>query len=344
MPECNPKRINALGILVLTLMTFFFSKKGPWGACMGRSITRSLGITASALSALFSSAVFAVELHPGIDLIYGEDDRHEIDQYSDSSFIEKANSVAVRVSKRRLTEDRNDPTRVLFPYIALNRSIPNLCAEERFADQPALGNCSGFLAGPKTLVTAGHCARNTQECTDFRWVFGFKEGMTELKSSQVYSCKKIIVQRYAYDKKEVNDYAVIELDREVQGYVPLKMRKFGRVLLNTPLVVIGHPMGLPMKATDGGKVSRFNDIERETKLRSLYLRRNYFTANLDTYGGNSGSPVFNKNNGQVEGILIQGADDFELNTEKDCVQSRRHTNSHLETYEKVMRINKVPGI
>lgn len=308
---------------------------------MGRSFSRTLGITAILLTTSLSS--YAVEL-PGIDLIYGDDDRYEIDQYALSPFIEKSQSVAMRVSKRRLTEDRNDPTRILFPIIPLNRTVPNLCADERFAEQPSLGNCSGFLAGPKTLVTAGHCMPSERECGEYRWVFGFKDGVTELKSSQVYSCKKIISQRYVYDHKEVSDYAVIELDREVEGYVPLKMRKFGRVLLNTPLVVIGHPIGLPMKATDGGVVSRFNDIERESKLKSLYLRRNYFTANLDTYGGNSGSPVFNKKNGQVEGILIQGADDFTYNSEKDCLESRRHTNSHLQTYEKVMRINKVPGI
>lgn len=309
---------------------------------MGRLFSRSLGITGILLTT--SLSCFAIESVPGIDLIYGEDDRHEIDQYDHTSFVQKSASVAMRVSKRRLTEDRNDPSRILFPNIPLNRSIPNLCADERFAEQPSLGNCSGFLAGPKTLITAGHCMPSARDCADYRWVFGFKEGSTEFKSSQVYSCKTILSQRYVYDKKEVSDYAVIELDRPVDGYVPLKMRKFGRVLLNTPLVVIGHPMGLPMKATDGGVVSRFNEIERETKLKSLYLRRNYFTANLDTYGGNSGSPVFNKRNGQVEGILIQGAEDFEYNNEKDCLQSRRHSNSPLETYEKVMRINKVPGL
>ena len=281
---------------------------------------------------------------PGGDLIYGSDDRVEVDQYSDPFFVEKAKSVALRVSKRRLTEDRNDPTRILFPNIPLKSSMPQICADERFSDQVSLGSCSGFLVGPKTLVTAGHCMLNEKECSDNRWVFGFKDGTTELKSNQVYSCKKIISQRYVYDKKEVSDYAVVELDRNVESYEPLKTRKFGRVLLNTPLVVVGHPMGLPMKATDGAVVSRMNDIERETKIKSFFLRSHYFTANLDSYGGNSGSPVFNKRNGKVEGILIQGAEDFVYNPQKECLESRRLSNSHLETYEKVMRINKVPGL
>lgn len=33
-------------------------------------------------------------------------------------------------------------------------------------------------------------------------------------------------------------------------------------------------------------------------------------ANLDTYGGNSGSAVFNDRTGEVEGILVRGEVDY----------------------------------
>ena len=36
----------------------------------------------------------------------------------------------------------------------------------------------------------------------------------------------------------------------------------------------------------------------------------YFTANLDTYRGNSGSPVFNAITHKVEGVLVRGEQDF----------------------------------
>jgi hypothetical protein len=36
----------------------------------------------------------------------------------------------------------------------------------------------------------------------------------------------------------------------------------------------------------------------------------FFVANLDTYGGNSGSPVFNSVTHEVEGILVRGEADF----------------------------------
>ena len=37
----------------------------------------------------------------------------------------------------------------------------------------------------------------------------------------------------------------------------------------------------------------------------------FFVANLDTYGGNSGSPVFASDTNRVEGILVRGETDFE---------------------------------
>lgn len=306
---------------------------------MGRSFLRSMGL----IALLFSQTAFTQSSFP-TDLIYGLDNRVEIDQYNDDTFIEMAQSVALRVSKRRLVPDRTNPEKILFPFITLEKAMPQLCKDERFIDQYSLGSCSGFLVGPKTLVTAGHCMINEKECENYRWVFGFKNTSTDLDVNQVYSCKKIVSQKYIYSDREINDYAVIELDREVTGFIPFKLRKFGRVSLGTPLVVIGHPMGLPMKATDGAVVSRMNAQERETKLKSWFLRSHYFTANLDAYGGNSGSPVFNTKTKKVEGILIQGADDFVYNSQKECMESRKLKDHHLETYEKVMRINKVPGL
>ncbi len=36
----------------------------------------------------------------------------------------------------------------------------------------------------------------------------------------------------------------------------------------------------------------------------------YYVANLDTYGGNSGSAVFNAKTGVIEGILMRGENDY----------------------------------
>ena len=79
------------------------------------------------------------------------------------------------------------------------------------------------------------------------------------------------------------------------------------------VTVVGYPMGLPVKIAANGQV------------RSL--ESSFFVANLDTYGGNSGSPVFNTLalvNGHlvVEGILVRGEDDF-LAISSPCRISKR---------------------
>ena len=74
--------------------------------------------------------------------------------------------------------------------------------------------------------------------------------------------------------------------------------------------MIGFPSGLPCKVAANAKVSQNTDTF-------------VFTGNLDTYGGNSGSPVFNLTTHEVEGILVRGGEDFEFvtNTLGGCIQS-----------------------
>ncbi len=304
---------------------------------------KCLLIVASIIAANQSIWARSIDL-PATDLIYGVDNRYEVEDYADLDFIQKARSVAIRISSRKLTENREDPASYNFPARKLKQLIPQICLTERFVDEVSVGDCSGFLIAPNKLVTAGHCMIGPNECASNKWVFDFHEGVKTFSKSNVYSCKSIIAQKYSYTAKEVNDYAVILLDRNVEGRTPLSFRKFGVVDHETPLVVIGHPMGLSQKITDGARVTKMNDIELETRIHSWLLRQNYFTANLDSYGGNSGSPVFNKDTGTVEGILIQGADDFFYNEEKHCLESRHFSDSSKNSYEKVMRITRVPNI
>ncbi len=62
-------------------------------------------------------------------------------------------------------------------------------------------------------------------------------------------------------------------------------------------MVIGHPAGLPTKVSGGAKVRDAGPT-------------GHFVANLDTYGGNSGSAVFNAKTGLIEGILVRGEIDY----------------------------------
>ncbi|MCP4151268.1 MAG: trypsin-like peptidase domain-containing protein, partial [bacterium] len=72
-----------------------------------------------------------------------------------------------------------------------------------------------------------------------------------------------------------------------------------------PVYVIGHPVGLPLKYSPGAKVSD--------------TRAAYFSADLDIYSCNSGSPVFNSTDHTVVGIVVRGdSQDFRW-TGKDWI-------------------------
>ncbi|KAF0127138.1 MAG: periplasmic protease [Elusimicrobia bacterium] len=195
-----------------------------------------------------------------------------------------------------------------------------LCPSERFREQPVGAFCSGSLVGEDLVMTAGHCIVDEAQCADTRLVFGYavtergKAANTTVPAADVYSCKKII--KRDLDKPPTGtvgligaivgnildttgpDYALIQLDRKVTDRRPLPINRGSKVKQGTGVFVIGHPVGLPLK------------VAGDARVRSSKFMRAHFTADLDTFGGNSGSPVFNVKTKKIEGILVRGGTDF----------------------------------
>ena len=120
--------------------------------------------------------------------------------------------------------------------------------------------------------------------------------------SEVYRGVEIVARKYT---KSGTDYALVRLDRPVEGHKPLVLASEDADKHDT-VYVMGHPSGLPIKYAGGAHVL------------SSWGFNPYFKANLDTYGGNSGSPVFNADH-EVVGILVRGDTDFI--SVGDCVRS-----------------------
>lgn len=266
----------------------------------------------------------AIVSHAENKVIYGEDNRINLHENRNPMFKKLADSTVALINKDRLVNELLTGT-----TRASGRNFGDsyqLCSTERFRTEPTAAFCSGSLIGKNLVLTAGHCVRDAEGCADTNFVFGFgihsrNHNPTILKTSDVYSCKRIVHTQLTNEgTMDGADFAIVELDRNVTDHEPLKMaeRSITQRLENgTRLVMIGHPAGLPTKIDDGGKV------------RATRNSPGYFVATTDSYGGNSGSAVFNYLTGEIEGVLVRGEQDFDIvtnttasGTSTSCRQSK----------------------
>lgn len=248
--------------------------------------------------------------HAGLieKVIYGVDNRVDVFQSKSPLYKKLASSTAAMISNSNLVE-QNDMISVQGETLETGDGV---CSDELFANQIAAANCSGFLVSDQYLVTAGHCIQTVDDCEHYSWVFGFANATEEQKSftiskNEIYKCVEL--KEHALDNSTDNDFSLIKLDRPVANHLPLKFRTKGKLSDRAKLVVIGHPSGLPTKIADGAFVRKnSNDY--------------FFVTNLDTFGGNSGSAVFDTKTGVVEGILVRGEKDYDRDPIKYCLRPR----------------------
>ncbi len=261
-------------------------------------------------------------------VVYGDDDRLDIFETTNPLYVDIARSTAAMIETSSLTTSGDN---VVITGETLEQR--GICATARFAKQITAAMCSGFLVGKDLLVTAGHCIRTQADCDTYSWVFDYNmttPDKTEfsVSKSSVYKCKKIVSQ--TLDRATMNDFSLVRLERAVTDREPLKFRTEGKIETNHPILVIGHPTGLPTKVSAGANV-RSNDNDY------------YFVANLDTFGGNSGSAVFDAVTGAVEGILVRGENDYVYDYQQGCRVPQVCTNDGCRG-EDVTRITNIKAL
>jgi len=248
-----------------------------------------------ALSATLS--VGFVNVTPKV--IYGTDNRHEVYEETNPAVRENADSTVVFIHNSAIRIANGIAT---ITSKTLEKEM-RVCSSEPYAQQPAVGNCSGSLVGDDLIATAGHCVGAT-DCRGYNVVFGYRMessnvAITTLPESEIYTCKTVVAREYTNNQ----DYALVQLDRPVKGHRVLPLAK-SSVQAGDDIYVIGHPSGLPTKIADGAKVRT--------------LMTGFFRTNLDTYGGNSGSAVFSAATHEVVGILVRGETDFKYADNNQC--------------------------
>jgi V8-like Glu-specific endopeptidase len=229
-------------------------------------------------------------------VIYGVDDRLDYFEVTDQQIKRAADSTVALIRASSLDPQGNTTQISTVPY----GQGRGLCRTEPYYSQETAAFCSGFLVTPEIVVTAGHCISDSSVCSNTRLVFGFHLNQANVlprsvPTEFVYQCKDVI---HSVSAPAGEDFAVIKLDRPVSQFSPLSYRTSGKVGIGEALHVIGHPAGLPLKVAGGAQVRA--------------VKTEFLQANLDTYGGNSGSAVFNSQTGDVEGILVRGEVDYKF--------------------------------
>ncbi|MEI7528994.1 MAG: trypsin-like peptidase domain-containing protein [Elusimicrobiota bacterium] len=228
--------------------------------------------------------------------IFGKDDRQELFS-APVQWKEIGHSLAGKVSLDHITDHGSSWELHGDPLSAKE------CPGNRFADQITVPSCTGFLVKPDLLVTAAHCIKAQDDCDNFKWVFEYAlagqsdKNYTKVGTDRVYQCKKIVARNYQ-NFGDI-DYAILQLDRPVEGRKPLKLALNSQPTVGTELVNIGNSNGLPLKYKDSAQILHIKPTGQA------------FDSEMDTFGGDSGSPVFNAVTGEVLGITSSGhADHF----------------------------------
>lgn len=227
--------------------------------------------------------------------VYGTESRHESTDSTVPRHIANAVCILVDAQKLRAAPHgfRLETTVFGLWYV--------LCPGQPFADQPMLGFGTGFLVAGDVIATAGHCLED-RDIDDVKFLFDFEvsaEGVRHDRTpAEVYHGIEVLDRVYTTDAE---DYAFVRLDREVKGASPLPICDV-EPQKGEKIYVVGHPLGLPKKYAGDAEVTDASPYS-------------HFVANLDAFGGNSGSPVLDAQH-RVRGILVRGRHDFVY--EGDC--------------------------
>lgn len=196
----------------------------------------------------------------------------------------------------------------------LLRDEMRLCANEKFDTQPSGAFCSGTLVGPDRVLTAGHCIHEISKDDEIgplakvKFVFGYwmengNSASAELPSEQVFTGQEVL----RGEMNETRDWALVRLDRPVPEAIAKPVTDWARdpVQVGQGVFVIGYPSGIPLKYAPGAHV---RDISNP----------GFFVANLNSFGGNSGSGVYDQATNKLVGVLVRGDTDYLEDKARKC--------------------------
>ncbi len=292
--------------------------------------------------------------------IYGDDDRLEIFQ-SPKVVRAQAKAVAAMVSIESIKKTRGGyDYKIVAPLykdlefmddddwdaledvtgMDLVSSSVKMCKGVKFYSQPMGATCTTFLVASNLLMTAGHCVTEENLCDKYVFVFDYEaehnyQSEVFVDPKNIYTCSKVQYSGYIDPLDDLfgdneggvsKDFAIIKLSKKVKNRKPLKAISKWTQKDKHPVYTIGTPMGLPLKYSGLGKIIPTS------------IEKNSFVTNLDTFQGNSGSPIFSGKSGKVIGILVSGAEDFNF-IDDTHLKSRKKKNKFVRSAHYMTKVD-----
>lgn len=297
-------------------------------------------ITRSAATGLGSidEVELITALHFNARTVYGVDDRREWHQINDQKVRRIANATVALFPASFAPPAASGDVKLKLSTLGEDMG---LCPGETFSDQATGSFCSGTLVREDVVLTAGHCVREIANnpklpaIGDVSFVFGYRvetagsSGPQQVPAANVFKGKQVLDGQLL--KGEDRDWALVQLDRPVPKTVaePVTGWRKPAVAKGQKVFVVGYPSGLPMKYAPGAEV-----LDTSNPV--------YFLANLDTFGGNSGSGVFDQSTNELVGILVRGGTDYVQDRARGCYRTFACPKSGCKG-EGVTRISLVPA-
>eukprot|EP00731_Ephydatia_muelleri_P012726 Em0007g36a len=188
----------------------------------------------------------------------------------------------------------------------------NTLCDQNFADKDSYFLAgTGFIIGSNQFVTAYHVPEyilkehnfgvDSKTVKKLRIIFNFRQKKTGvLEDSITYAVKTIVREN------KDTDWIVL---RTTKGFTHTPVTKFALAkdipLAGTPVYVLGHPLGMPLRYAEG-QLAKYNSQNQIAVLTS-------------GFAGNSGSPVITED-GKVVGLFCYYADGD--NNANDFVKSK----------------------
>lgn len=219
-----------------------------------------------------------------------------------------------------------------------------LCPDVRYKASQTAGFCTAFLVGDGVLLTAGHCILSEELYGKTKIIFSIPIDENVYQGTTENSANWYVKESQIFDIAEVNkdpaedtplDYAYLTTERSTRerkhlplDHVMISAAKIGQNNRGKghEFFVLGHPIGLTLKSAPG----------------SLLFSSDYhYVMAVDTFGGNSGSPVFDNNSQKVIGILVAGQQDFYIDYTKSCVDNSIYRYIRINFGERILRMDRI---